>query len=92
MQPRTHITVDALNNAAQALLSSEELLDLPEVAPVTPAGLPDPDAAATLRAPLRGARGWEDVDSMFLEPEFRAGSLAYTILFKSKCGPSSCGV
>lgn len=84
MQPRTHLAVDTLASTCQALLSAEEMLGLPEVAPLAPTALGEVPAGAALRAPLRGLRGWEDVDSMYLEPEFRLGSLAYTMLYKSK--------
>lgn len=78
-QATKFITWDEVNQHCSLLLAREEhppgAVELPSAAA--------PAAEVAAAAP-RGDRGWEDVDSMFTDPEFKSGCYLFTRFFKER--------
>eukprot|EP00045_Choanoeca_perplexa_P017957 m.272684 g.272684 ORF g.272684 m.272684 type:complete len:376 (+) comp17679_c0_seq2:6332-7459(+) len=78
---RPQISLQALNQLCHRLLQKEQAQKHATVAPLPPTPYPALPELSGLRT---SHNGWEDVDTMYLEQEFRLGSFEFTKFYKHR--------
>lgn len=78
-QATKYVSWDEFNQLCSTLLVREE--NPPGAAGMSGVASHNSEAPSS---PRRGEKGWEDVDSMYTDPEFKTGCLLFTQFFKGE--------